>query len=153
MRLPPPDHRVARPLPGIHPPGRGRGDPLVLFVRSSRAGPDPSGRPGTASTRAGGGPVVNWTRRDLLAATATAAALSALGGCEKILSTATQGLGESVPDHVAVPSAGEIDPAHHLLSRAGYGPWPGDIEYARSIGTDNWIEQQLDPQSVNDTAC
>ena len=96
---------------------------------------------------------MSWTRRDLLAAAAVTGAASALGGCEKILSTATQRLGQSVPEHVSVPSTPDIDPVHHLLSRAAYGPWPGDVENVRSIGIDRWIEQQLNHESIDDTAC
>lgn len=96
---------------------------------------------------------MSWTRRDLLALAATAGAASALGGCEKILSTATDRLGQSVPKKVSVASSAQIDPAHHLLSRAGYGPWPGDLDLVRSIGPDQWIERQLDPQSIDDTLC
>ena len=96
---------------------------------------------------------MTWTRRDILAAAATAGAASALGGCEKILSTATERLGQSVPQKLSVPSSPQIDPIHHLLSRAGYGPWPGELEHVRSIGADRWIEQQLEPQSIDDTPC
>jgi uncharacterized protein (DUF1800 family) len=93
------------------------------------------------------------TRRDILATAAIAGSMSALGGCEKIISRVTQKLGESVPDAVAVPSGVEIDPIHHLLSRATYGPWPGDLEHVRSIGESAWIDQQLEPQSIDDSAC
>jgi uncharacterized protein (DUF1800 family) len=96
---------------------------------------------------------MTWTRRDVLAlATATGAA-AALSGCEKIISEATERLGQTVPDSVAVPSSAEVDPAHHLLCRAGYGPWPGDVEHVRSMGEKDWIEEQLNPKSLDDTLC
>jgi len=93
------------------------------------------------------------TRRHLLTTAAVAGSLAALGGCEKIISRVTEKLGESVPDSVAVPTGVEIDPAHHLLSRAAYGPWPGDVEHVRSVGESAWIEQQLDPKSIDDSLC
>ena len=92
------------------------------------------------------------SRRDVLAI-AAAGALASLGGCEKIISTATERLGQSVPDALDPPSSQQIDPAHHLLSRAGFGPWPGDIERVRAIGQAKWVEEQLDPDSINDTLC
>jgi hypothetical protein len=35
--------------------------------------------------------------------------------------------------------------ALHLLSRAGYGPRPGDIARVLAQGPTKWIEEQLDP--------
>jgi uncharacterized protein (DUF1800 family) len=96
---------------------------------------------------------VNPSRRDLLAAATAAGAVAAMSGCEKIISTATERFGQSVPDSVEVPSTAVIDPAHHLLSRAAYGPWPGDIETVRSAGPSEWIEQQLHPESIDDKLC
>jgi uncharacterized protein (DUF1800 family) len=40
----------------------------------------------------------------------------------------------------------------HALNRLGYGPRPGDIEHARQIGLAKWIEQQLHPESLDDSA-
>jgi len=94
-----------------------------------------------------------WTRRDILALAAASGAAAALSGCEKIISEATERFGQSVPDSVAVADSSSIDPAHHLLCRAGYGPWPGDLEHLRSTGEADWIEQQLNPHSIDDTLC
>ena len=33
----------------------------------------------------------------------------------------------------------------HLLSRAGYGPRPGEIDAVLKSGPTKWIEEQLDP--------
>lgn len=93
------------------------------------------------------------SRRDVLAMATAAGALAALGGCEKIISTATERLGQGVPDSVDPPSSPQVDPAHHLLSRAGYGPWPGDLAEVRSIGHAQWIERQLDPDAIDDSLC
>jgi uncharacterized protein (DUF1800 family) len=93
---------------------------------------------------------VKWTRREILAATAIA---GAMGGCEKIISRVTEHLGQDVPESFAVPDGSEIDPAHHLLSRAAFGPRPGDIDRVRAVGRDQWIEEQLNPDSIDDKLC
>jgi uncharacterized protein (DUF1800 family) len=40
----------------------------------------------------------------------------------------------------------------HALDRLGYGPRPGDFERARQMGLEQWINQQLNPDSINDSA-
>jgi uncharacterized protein (DUF1800 family) len=40
----------------------------------------------------------------------------------------------------------------HALNRLGYGPRPGDLESVRREGLDKWIERQLHPDSIDDTA-
>src|SRR5665213_2211505 len=93
------------------------------------------------------------TRRDILAATAGAGALTALGGCEKIVSKLAEKLGQNIPAAIAPPDGAQIDPIHHLLNRAGFGPWPGDVERVRAMGATAWIDQQLAPQGISDDLC
>jgi uncharacterized protein (DUF1800 family) len=38
----------------------------------------------------------------------------------------------------------------HALNRLGYGPRPGDVERVRQMGLAKWIEQQLNPNSIDD---
>ena len=38
----------------------------------------------------------------------------------------------------------------HALSRLAYGPRPGDIERVRQMGLAKWIEQQLNPNAIDD---
>ena len=38
----------------------------------------------------------------------------------------------------------------HLLNRLSFGPRPGDIEHVRTIGIDNYIQEQLNPASVSE---
>ncbi len=38
------------------------------------------------------------------------------------------------------------------LNRLGFGPRPGDLERVKEIGLQKWIEQQLHPDSINDSA-
>ena len=40
----------------------------------------------------------------------------------------------------------------HALSRLAYGPRPGDMERVRQMGLAKWIEQQLNPNSIDDKA-
>lgn len=93
------------------------------------------------------------TRRSLLKATALGSGAVALAGCDQATKQITQLLGETVPDHLAVPESAEIDPDFHLLSRAAFGPWPGDVGRVKEIGRAAWIEEQLDPDSIPDNAC
>jgi uncharacterized protein (DUF1800 family) len=40
----------------------------------------------------------------------------------------------------------------HALNRLAYGPRPGDVERIRQMGLAKWIEQQLNPTSLDDKA-
>ena len=40
----------------------------------------------------------------------------------------------------------------HLLNRIGFGPRPGDVERVRNMGIDQYIEQQLVPERIDDRA-
>ena len=42
--------------------------------------------------------------------------------------------------------------AVHALNRLTFGPRPGDVERVRQVGVDNWIEQQLHPEKIDDSA-
>ncbi|MFZ0818736.1 MAG: DUF1800 domain-containing protein [Candidatus Acidiferrales bacterium] len=39
----------------------------------------------------------------------------------------------------------------HLLNRLTFGPRPGDYESVQKMGLANWIEKQLNPDSINDS--
>src|SRR5688572_275342 len=54
----------------------------------------------------------------------------------------------------AEPAAGltETDKIVHLLNRAGYGPRPGDVEKVRQKGVSKYIEEQLRPEAINESA-
>src|SRR6202790_229490 len=38
----------------------------------------------------------------------------------------------------------------HALNRLAYGPRPGDVERVRQMGLAKWIDQQLNPNSIDD---
>jgi uncharacterized protein (DUF1800 family) len=93
-------------------------------------------------------------RRDFLKATAVVGVGLGLGGCEKVISEMARRTGSAVPGVVAVAGAGEeIDGAYHLLNRAGFGAWPGDVGRVREMGQAAWVEEQLSPETIDDRGC
>ena len=42
--------------------------------------------------------------------------------------------------------------ALHALNRLAFGPRPGDVERVAAMGVDKWIDQQLDPDKIDDHA-
>src|SRR5436305_4360805 len=42
--------------------------------------------------------------------------------------------------------------ALHALNRLRFGPRPGDVDRVMKIGVDTWIDQQLHPERIADTA-
>jgi uncharacterized protein (DUF1800 family) len=40
----------------------------------------------------------------------------------------------------------------HVLNRLGFGARPGDVERVKAMGLDNYINQQLSPEKINDAA-
>src|SRR6185503_9715698 len=52
----------------------------------------------------------------------------------------------------AVPAKPDDKTILHVLNRIGYGARPGDVERVRQIGLAAYIDQQLRPDRVADTA-
>jgi uncharacterized protein (DUF1800 family) len=50
------------------------------------------------------------------------------------------------------PAAEEDALIVHALNRLSYGPRPGDVEKVRAIGLDEWIDGQLHPNRIPDSA-
>src|SRR5215472_9740909 len=46
----------------------------------------------------------------------------------------------------------ESERVAHVLSRLTFGARPGDVQRVSSIGVDRWIDQQLHPESIPDSA-
>src|SRR5580765_3546184 len=42
--------------------------------------------------------------------------------------------------------------AVQLLNRFTFGPRPGEVEQVLAMGADNWLEQQLSPETIKDDA-
>jgi uncharacterized protein (DUF1800 family) len=40
----------------------------------------------------------------------------------------------------------------HVLNRLGFGPRPGEVEAVRALSVERWIENQLQPESIDDSA-
>jgi uncharacterized protein (DUF1800 family) len=40
----------------------------------------------------------------------------------------------------------------HALNRLAYGPRSGDVERVREMGLEKWVDQQLDPEAIDDSA-
>jgi uncharacterized protein (DUF1800 family) len=57
-------------------------------------------------------------------------------------------------DHVTA-AASQMDEqkrAIHVLNRFTFGPRPGDVQRIEAIGLDNWFDQQLHPDKIDDSA-
>jgi hypothetical protein len=52
----------------------------------------------------------------------------------------------------AAPAVSDERAIAHLLSRATFGPRPGDVARVRALGAAAWLEQQLHPERIDDTA-
>ncbi|MEW5985577.1 MAG: DUF1800 domain-containing protein [Chloroflexota bacterium] len=105
------------------------------------------------------------SRRDFLklggltAATLSATSCSVLGR-----RLAVDELPSSLSAPMAVPVAAVNEPGAdsvaqtpadatlRLLNRAGYGPRPGDLERARQMGLEAYLDEQLNPEGIEDTA-
>lgn len=92
------------------------------------------------------------TRRRVLGAGSAFAALTALAGCDRLVGV-VPGIGTPLPDTIELPGLAGVDSAFHLLARCGFGARPGEPERVRRMGLDVWIDRQLDPATIDDTAC
>lgn len=92
------------------------------------------------------------SRRNMLKAAFLLAGGGILSGCERVVSEATERLGQGIPPSFCLPEGEVVDPDFMLLSRAGYGPWPGDLDYLKRVGRKAWVEEQLDFASIDDFA-
>jgi len=46
----------------------------------------------------------------------------------------------------------EDEAVAHALNRLGYGPRPGDVDAVKQMGLAKWIDRQLHPESIDDSA-
>jgi hypothetical protein len=79
----------------------------------------------------------------------------ALASCDRVVTQINREfLGEGLPLKMPPqPGGEEIDPEFHLLSRAAFGPWPGDVWRVKKMGPEAWLEEQLHPERIDDLAC
>jgi uncharacterized protein (DUF1800 family) len=52
----------------------------------------------------------------------------------------------------AVPADSDVGTVVHVLNRLAFGPRPGDVERVQAIGLEAYIDAQLHPERLNDTA-
>jgi len=57
----------------------------------------------------------------------------------------------AAPKAPVLVSLSQRERAAQMLNRFTFGPRPGDIERVLAMGTDKWFEQQLNPDSINDS--
>jgi uncharacterized protein (DUF1800 family) len=95
--------------------------------------------------------VRRWAAGALLCA---ALGLGALDGCVPL-----EAGGGRVAAQPAVPAPPAPAPSIsgdrqiiHALSRLTYGPRPGDVERVRALGVSTWIDRQLRPRMIDDSA-
>jgi len=94
-----------------------------------------------------------FSRRDFLAISGLLGCALPLASCSNLNGFIADRFGGGIPEKVAVTNGQEIDPAFHLISRAGFGPWPGDVERIKKQGAEKWIEEQLQPEKIDDRLC
>src|SRR5437016_1399550 len=101
-------------------------------------------------------PAISATPRSLLAAILSLACLLSLS-VELPASAATPAAGKDRKPKTDAVLKGlpiiELSPDEailHALNRLAYGPRPGDVEHVRQMGLAKWIEQQLNPNSIDD---
>ncbi|HKV06429.1 MAG TPA: DUF1800 domain-containing protein [Candidatus Acidoferrales bacterium] len=54
--------------------------------------------------------------------------------------------------HLPISELTEDQAILHALNRLAYGPRSGDVENIRQLGLEKWIDQQLHPDSIDDSA-
>lgn len=103
--------------------------------------------------------MADLSRRDMLYLLATPLAL---GGCQSISHSFISKM--SPPDRAFDQSqdlvqsdvnskneSHKLDPAYRLLNRAAFGPSPGDLARLRKLGAVRWIDEQLNPEKIDDS--
>ena len=89
------------------------------------------------------------SRRDILKLSALVAASTVLASCDRLTRPITRTLAP-----VKVASWPDIDASEYLaLNRLTFGPRPEERQRVAEIGLAGWIEEQLAPESVSDSAC
>lgn len=90
-------------------------------------------------------------RRGFLGGATASAAFAT--GCDRLLSAASRLVDDPIPRRIDLPASATIDPAHHLLSRAAFGAGPADRARVARMGKVAWVDEQLDPEEIDDVAC
>src|SRR5215510_6034788 len=81
--------------------------------------------------------------------TATVTMLALLAGTFAVGISAQS---RKAPTSRSTGKLGEDQRIPHVLNRLGFGARPGDVERVRALGVDKYIEQQLFPEKIDDSA-
>ena len=61
-------------------------------------------------------------------------------------------LSKAFKGKLPITDLSEEEAVIHALNRLAFGPRPGDVERIRAMGLEKWIQQQLKPESIDDSA-
>jgi uncharacterized protein (DUF1800 family) len=61
-------------------------------------------------------------------------------------------LSKAFKGRLPITELSEDEAILHALNRLAFGPRPGDVEHIRAVGLEKWIEQQLKPEAIDDSA-
>ena len=98
------------------------------------------------------------TPRSFLATTLSFACLFAVGVDLPTISAAANANKDKkqkqspVLKNLPITELNEDEAILHALNRLAYGPRPGDVDRVRQMGLAKWMEQQLNPNSIDDKA-
>ena len=70
-------------------------------------------------------------------------------------SSAATATGETTPNSLMGLPATDLtsdEAISHALNRLGFGPRPGDVDRVKQMGLAKWIDRQLHPESIDDSA-
>jgi len=92
-----------------------------------------------------------WSRATR-ALVCVAVGFCAVGGCIQV--KPGEGQVAAVPAAAPAPTSVVTGDRQilHALSRLTYGPRPGDVERVRALGLSAWIDRQLRPRTIDDSA-
>jgi uncharacterized protein (DUF1800 family) len=80
------------------------------------------------------------------------ASAAAEGATQTQAPAATTKLDKKFKGKLPITELTEDEAIMHAMNRLAYGPRPGDVEYVRKLGLEKWIDQQLQPNSLDDSA-
>jgi uncharacterized protein (DUF1800 family) len=78
--------------------------------------------------------------------------LSTLGAAATAAAALSCAASPAPPSSGAPASVSSREEALHVLNRLGFGPRPGNLERVQAMGVSRYVERQLHPESIADTA-
>ena len=93
------------------------------------------------------------SRRDFLKLGSITAVAASASACSVIGQEVAQG---QLPETLNLPPSPRTDlpadPVLRVLNRAGFGPRPGDVDRVREMGLEAYLEEQFQPETIDDPA-